>query len=169
MPSINWRLGFDFPLLREMPYSTSLLTSTVKRDPRNLFRSIEPYCTFYHTHLLLHLHTPNMIFPNKTRWDVNAQILNWISSTQNNISFSGNRDNLKFKWVVMDGSGQVDMLYLHFSKAFDRVSHRLLIHTLQSQFCLWYYIMASWTHNLSIFKFSNVKVNSKPVQVRKMG
>ena len=52
-----------------------------------------------------------MIIPNKTRWDVNAQILNWISSTQNsvihtiiklnNISFSGNRNNLTFGWVVM--------------------------------------------------------------------
>ena len=33
---------------------------------------------------------------------------------------------------ILDGSGQVDMLYLDFCKAFDSVSHRLLIHMLQS-------------------------------------
>ena len=61
------------------------------------------YCTY--------LQHANMIIPNKTRWDVNAQIRNWNSSTQNsvihtiikldNISFSGNRNNLTFGWVVM--------------------------------------------------------------------
>ncbi len=32
----------------------------------------------------------------------------------------------------MEGAGQVDMLYLDFLKAFDGVSHKLLIHKLQS-------------------------------------
>ena len=45
---------------------------------------------------------------------------------------------------ILDGSEQVDMLYLDFSKAFDSVSHRLLIHKLQS--------FGFHSHLLNLFK-----------------
>ena len=46
MPSINWKLRFDVPLQRELPYSTSLLTSAVKSDLETFSGALNPIARF---------------------------------------------------------------------------------------------------------------------------